>query len=328
VNRVIITGGNGFIGRHLVKKVLSSKIQCVVVLSNSSNNPEGTEFSRDERLTFYSADIRQSNKIRQVMEDVKPDTCIHLAAKVSVPESIKNPDETMEINVQGTQNVLEACRKSQVSNFIFASSAAVYGDTTELPISEVHPLRPLSPYGISKMLSERHVSNYGKLRKIQNTISLRIFNVYGSGQSSETDVISKFGARLSNGLPPVIYGKGIHTRDFVSVDDVADGILLSVGLAERCHTDIDLTSPLVFNIGTGRPTSIKYIALKMIQLFALDIQPAYEKEKGDDGVILHSYADITRARETLNFVPKKTIDAGLVEIIKQNYLKSDTTRTA
>lgn len=101
MNRVIITGGNGFIGRHLVKKVLSSNTLSVVVLSNSSNSLEETEFSRDERLTFYTADIRQSNKVLQVMEDAKPDTCIHLAAKVSVPESIKNPNETMEINVQG-----------------------------------------------------------------------------------------------------------------------------------------------------------------------------------------------------------------------------------
>jgi UDP-glucose 4-epimerase len=321
VKRVIITGGNGFIGRQLVKKVLSSNIESVVVLSNTSNSPADTEFLRDERLTFYTADIRESSKILQIMRDVKPDTCVHLAAKVSVPESIKNPDETMEINVQGTQNVLEACHKNQVSNFIFASSAAVYGDTTERPISEVHPLRPLSPYGMSKMLSEQHVSNYGRLRKIQNTISLRIFNVYGAGQSTETDVISKFAARLSKGLPPVIYGNGIHTRDFVSVNDVADGILLSIGLAERYYTAAhnDLTSPLVFNIGTGRPTSIKYVALKMIELFELDIQPAYDNEKVDDGVILHSYADITKARDILNFVPKKTIDAGLTEMIKQKY---------
>ena len=134
--------------------------------------------------------------------------------KISVADSIKNPDETMEVNVKGTLNVLEACHTSQVNNFIFASSAAVYGDVTELPISENHALRPLSPYGTSKMLAEKHVSTYGRLKKIQNTISLRIFNVYGPGQTSESDVIIKFAKRLSKGLPPIILGNGNFTKDF------------------------------------------------------------------------------------------------------------------
>ena len=162
----------------------------------------------------------------------EPDTCIHLAAKISVPDSIKNPDETMEINVNGTLNVLEACHTNQVNNFIFASSAAVYGDVTELPISEDHTLHPLSPYGTSKMLAEKHVSTYGRLKKIQNTISLRIFNAYGPGQTSESDVITKFAKRLSNGLPPIIYGDGNFTRDFISVDDITEAILLSLRAME------------------------------------------------------------------------------------------------
>jgi UDP-glucose 4-epimerase len=319
LDRIVITGGNGFIGKHLVKKILSSNIQSVVLISNTPNGFTETELLHDERLSWQTADIRDSNKILKDIEDVRPDTCVHLAAKVSVPESIKNPEETMEINVKGTQNVLDACYESQVNNFIFASSAAVYGDTTELPISEDHSLRPLSPYGISKMLAEQHVANYGRLNKIRNTLSLRIFNVYGSGQSSETDVISKFAARLSNGLPPVIYGNGKHTRDFVSVDDVVDSILLSIRLLEKRNMtrDNDLTSPMVFNIGTGRPTSINYLAQKMLEIFDLDLQPIYEREKVDSGIILHSYADITRAKDILHFVPKKSIESGLKDIIER-----------
>jgi UDP-glucose 4-epimerase len=319
LDKIVITGGNGFIGRHLVKKILSGDIDSVVVVSNTSKILAERELLHDERLKYYTVDIRDRNEISQVIEDLSPDTCIHLAAKVSVPESIKNPKETMEINVKGTQNVLDACCENQVNNFVFASSAAVYGDTAELPISEDHSLKPLSPYGISKMLAEQHVSNYGRLDKIQDAISLRIFNVYGGGQASETDVISKFAARLSNGLPPIIYGNGKHTRDFVSVDDVVDAISLSIRLLENRNTtrNNDLTSPMVFNIGTGRPTSINYLVQKMLEIFELNLQPIYEKEEVDSGVILHSYADITRAKEILHFVPKKSIEAGLKDIIER-----------
>lgn len=323
LDRIIITGGNGFIGRHLVKKILSSNIHSVVLISNTSNVLAERELLHDERLTYYTADIRDKNKISQVIEDVSPDTCIHLAAKISVADSIKNPYETMEINVKGTLNVLEACQNSQVNNFVFASSAAVYGDVTDLPISEDHILMPLSPYGTSKMLAEKYVSSYGRLKKIQNTISLRIFNVYGPGQTSESDVITKFAKRLSNGLPPIIYGNGNFTRDFISVDDVTEAIHLSIRKMERpknSHNDT-LSSPTVFNLGTGIPTSIDELAQKMIEIFELDLQPIYEKERVDDGVILHSYADITKAKDILKFVPKKTIDTGLREIIEQIYLR-------
>ena len=130
----------------------------------------------------------------------------------------------MDINVKGTLNVLEACHDSKVNNFVFASSAAVYGNVRELPISENHKLRPLSPYGTSKMLAERHVSSYNKSKKVQNAVSLRIFSAYGNGQFSDADVITRFAARLSKGLSPVIYGDGFQTRDFISVDDVVEAI--------------------------------------------------------------------------------------------------------
>ena len=322
LDRIIITGGSGFIGRHLVKKILSSNIQSVVIISNTPNGLAETELSHDKRLTRYTADIRDSSKILQIIEDVKPDTCVHLAAKVSVPESIKNPEETMEINVKGSLNVLEACYKSQVNNFVFASSAAVYGDTKELPISENCILRPLSPYGESKMLAEQHVFRYSKLKKIQNTIALRIFNVYGLGQVSESDVVTKFARRLSKGLPPMIYGNGKHTRDFVSVDDVANAILLSVRAMED-HNDENYKSNSnpVFNIGTGTSTSIKELAQKMISISGLKLHPIYEKENHDNRVILHSYANITQAKNTLHFVPKKDIERGLEEIIGPMLIK-------
>jgi UDP-glucose 4-epimerase len=316
LKRVIITGGNGFIGRHLVKRLLNYK-QCssIVLIANRSHFVD-RELKEKMPLTFYTADIRDREVISNIFQDEGADTCIHLAAKISVADSIQDPDETMDINVKGTLNVLDACYNSQVNNFVFASSAAVYGDIRELPISENHTLSPLSPYGTSKMLAEHHVSSYSKLKKIQNAVTLRIFNVYGKGQTSEADVITKFAARLSKGLPPVIYGDGTHTRDFISVADVTDAFLLSIRTMEESeNNNHNLPSPFVFNIGTGIPTSINDLAQKMIELFGLDLQPIYEELSEDDRVILHSYADMTKAREILHFVPKKGIETGLREII-------------
>lgn len=324
MDRVIITGGNGFIGRHLVKKMLSFKPCSVALVSNTSSINEkylaDRKMQQDVPLTFYTADIRDRKAISNIFVKERADTCIHLAAKISVAESIENPDETMDVNVKGTLNVLEACNNSHVSNFVFASSAAVYGNARELPISENHTLEPLSPYGTSKMLAEQYVASYNKSRKIQNTISLRIFNVYGNGQSGESDVITRFAARLSKGLSPVIHGDGFHTRDFISVDDVVEAILLSMRAMEEIENN-NYRSPLVFNIGSGTPTSINQLAQKMIGLIGLELEPTYEEGKVDSGVIRHSYADITRAKQLLNFVPKKQIETGLREIIESMLLR-------
>jgi UDP-glucose 4-epimerase len=224
--------------------------------------------------------------------------------RTRVADSIENSDETMDINVKGTLNVLGACHHSQVNNFVFASSAAEYGDVRELPISENHRLEPLSPYGTSKMLAEQHVASYNKSKKIQKTISLRVFDVYGDGQPSEADVIMRFAVRLSKGLSPVIYRNGLQTRDFISVDDVAEGILLSIRAMEEVENN-NSSSPLVFNIGTGTSTSINQLAQKMIGLFGLNLQPIYEEGKEETGVVAHSYADITKSRELVHFVAKK-----------------------
>jgi UDP-glucose 4-epimerase len=317
LKRVIITGGNGFVGRHLVKRLLTNK-QCSVVLVANTSNLMDRGLQETMPLTFYAADIRDREAISNIFRDEEADTCVHLAAKLSVVDSIKKPDETMDINVKGTLNVLEACHNSGVKNFVFASSAAVYGDVEELPISEDQTLKPLSPYGSSKMLAEQHVLSYKRLKKIQNTISLRIFNVYGSGQTNESGVITKFATRLSKGLPPIICGNGEHTRDFISVDDVADAILLSIKAMEepKNNHNYSLSASPVFNIGTGTATSIKELAQIMISISGLKLAPIYEKADHDMGVILHSYANMTKAKNVLHFVAKKDFEIGLREIIE------------
>jgi UDP-glucose 4-epimerase len=313
LSKIVVTGGNGFIGSHLVKKLLSTGSDSVIVISNSSKGLPETNVLQDERLTYHTVDIRNNDRISQVIEAENPRTCIHLAAKTNVPESIKNPAETIAINVKGTENILDACSRNQVRNFIFASSAAVYGDVTELPISEEHSLLPLSPYGKSKMLAEKQVCAYGKLNKIQNTVSLRIFNVYGVGQTAGSDVVTKFAKRLSEGLSPIICGNGSHTRDFISVDDVTDSILLSIKVMESNYNT--MVSPPIFNIGSGTSTSIADLAQLMISIAGLNVNPIYEEVKSESGVILHSYADVTKAQRYLGFVAKKDLEAGLREIL-------------
>jgi UDP-glucose 4-epimerase len=276
------------------------------------------QLPRDINLNFYTADIRDRKEISDIFLRENADTCIHLAAKTSVTDSIINPDETIEINVNGTLNVLEACSNSQVNNFVFASSAAVYGDVRELPISENSILRPLSPYGTSKMLAEQHVLSYNKLKKIENTISLRFFNVYGDGQISERDVVTRFARRLSKGLPPVIYGNGRNTRDFISVDDVSDSVLLSIRVMEdpKNNHNYNSNSLPVFNIGTGTATSINELAFKMIAISGLELNPLYVEGDQDSAVILHSYADMTKAKRSLDFLAKRNLETGLREMIE------------
>jgi len=171
------------------------------------------------------------------------------------------------------------------------------------------------------MLAEQHISSYIKLKKIQNAILLRIFNVYGKGQTDESDVITKFASRLSNGLRPIIYGDGKQTRDFITVADVTDAFLLSIRAMEKSNNNYNKTLPLFFNIGTGTPTSIRELAQKMIDMFGLELRPIYQEGSEDKGVIMHSYADVTKAKELLHFVPKKAIDAGLREMISPILLR-------
>lgn len=297
---VLVTGGNGFIGKHLVNTLL--KDNHVVIVDTRPRIDPGL---KEGNATFYLHDIRDKAELSAIIEKEKVTKCIHLAAKVSVSESIRNPSETLDINVNGTLSVLEACAQKSVHSLIFASSAAVYGEPQSLPIPEDHPLRPLSPYGLSKALGEMLVNMYHTRGLIQNIVNLRFFNVYGEGQNpSYAGVITEFAHRLSDGLAPVIYGDGTYTRDFISVRDVVSAIVLTS----------NFYGSGTFNIGSGVPMQIGKLAERMVRLVGSNMNPVYLPKK--EGDMEHSYADISKAAAVLGFKAMEKLDYVLEEILK------------
>jgi len=320
MERILITGGAGFIGHHLVSKLLPQRQYRIIVIDNLSTGRKENLFSDQSKsvnngvpLSFYEEDILNTDRIFNIFKHEGADTCIHLAAKTSVLDSTANPYHTVCVNIIGTLNILEACYKHGVKNFIFASSAAVYGEPQKLPIFEEDPLRPLSMYGASKVAGEALVSSYRSVGKIENAVSLRIFNVYGEGQSPDyAGVITAFIERLSKGLSPIIYGDGTQTRDFIFVQDVVDAIILAAKQSNKEKRFPPLL-PSVFNIGTGIQVSVSDLAIKMIKLFGLDLSPLYRDRVSNED-IRRSCADITRLKKKLKFNITHDLDHGLNQI--------------
>jgi UDP-glucose 4-epimerase len=306
LDKILITGGAGFIGTHLVKE-LSSQYQ-LTVIDNLSNKMSysNAQMLKENHISFFEEDIMNKEKITEIIRKCRPDSCVHLAAKISVSESILDPYSTMSVNVTGTLNVLEACKCNSVKRIVFASSAAVYGHVNTLPIPENTQLKPISPYGASKVAAEK-ICAYANLHLFESIISLRFFNVFGVGQSDEyAGVISKFKERIQEGSSPIIYGDGNQQRDFVSVGDVVDSIVVSMNPPSGVTDG-------TFNIATGVPTSIYDLAKIMTRIMGKPaLHPIYKKEA--EGDIRLSYADTTKTNNVLNFVAKRDLENSLHEL--------------
>jgi UDP-glucose 4-epimerase len=325
---VLVTGGCGFIGTNLVK-YLSNKGYRVRILDNLST--PSSIWTPDLRSNPYTlrtqstelvvGDIKDCQTVKRAIEGV--DAVVHLAAHTSVVESLENPEEAWDINVNGTLNLLEACRCNGVDSFIFASSNAVVGEQ-DPPIDETKIPRPLSPYGASKLAGEALCSTYYHSFGLK-TVSLRFSNCYGPYSEHKTSVIAKFIDWARKGEPLVIYGDGNQTRDFVHVDDICQAIHLSLIIGQppklsqptqqtqqTLSTQRTQKTPLwgeVFQIASGVETSINQLAelIKAMTDFQLSI--IYKpKRKGE---IERNYSDITKAKRLLGFEPRVKLREGL-----------------
>ena len=252
---ILITGSAGFIASHIIEELLTDSTNEIIGVDNFySGKKENLKFikliDKEKKFSFIEADIRDFETINKIVKENNIKQIYHLAAIVSVQESILNPILSNEVNVKGTLNILESARLNRVKRVVFSSSAAVYGDEPTQPKSESSIVKPISPYGYDKFICEQYMKLYSELYLVE-TVSLRYFNVYGQRQSATSDysgVISIFENKFKNNDIPNIYGDGEQYRDFIYVKDVA--------LANIKAMNIQNISGEVFCVGTGIKTSI------------------------------------------------------------------------
>ncbi len=301
--KVVVTGGAGFIG-SATAEVLVEKGYEVLVYDNLY---AGLRENVPREAELVIGDVCDLGKLMDALRDAWG--VVHLAAIVSVEEALEDPWRALRVNVEGTLNVLEACRRLDVERVVYASSCAVYGDPVELPVREDHPLKPKNVYGASKLAGEALVSAYAETYGLK-AVSLRYFNVYGPRMRSGpyAGVIHKFIAAALRGEPLVIHGDGLQTRDFVYVYDVARANLAA----------LESKATGAFNIGTGRSVTISELARMIVELTGSSSPIHHGPPRPGD--IRHSRADITRAENVLGWKPKVRLEEGLLETI--NYYRS------
>ena len=303
--KILVTGGAGFIGKHLVKYLLE-KNNVITIFDNFSNSTrKSVDHLIEKNVKIIEGDIINSQDILDATKN--QDIVIHLAAKISVVESIKNPLKTFEINVDGTKNVLIACKKNNIKKIIIASSAAIYDEPTssEYKLNEQSQKNPISPYGISKFNMEKEIEKIALENDIKYII-LRFFNIYGIGQSNEyAGVISKFSKCIQKNLPLTIYGNGNQTRDFVAIKDIIEII------NKICNLKFEKSD--IFNIGNGETVSIIDLAKLMIKISKKNISIVFKEKK--EGEIFHSTASIDKARTKLGYNPKIPLKQGIMEFL-------------
>lgn len=307
--KVLITGGAGFIGSHLVDKLMVDEYEAVVLDNLSTGKLENlAQHGDNPKFSFVKGDITSPSDVRGSLEGV--DAVIHEAAITSVPLSIKKPELVNKVNVGGTETLLEESASAGVKRFVYASSCAVYGEARELPIREDTEPGPISPYGESKLAAEALCKKFHDERGLE-ALCLRYFNVYGPRQTfgPYAGVILHFLERVKAGKPPIIFGDGEQTRDFVHVSDVVQGSLLALeGRAPNGR---------VINVGTGIATSVNQLCEIVLEIVGReDLKPVHESAKPGD--IRHSRADINRAKEILGYQPKIRLEDGLRRLIEES----------
>jgi len=290
--RILVTGGAGFIGSHLVDRLIKENHKVIVI----DNLTTGKEENINPQAEFHNLDIYDFEKIKPLFEKI--DFVFHLAAISQILVSIKDPVETSKVNILGTINVFKAAIEAKVKRVIFASSSSVYGNQEKLPLKENMRPNPVNPYALQKLVGEQFAKLFTKLYGIP-IISLRYFNVYGPRININSDyssVIGKFLKQKAEGKPLTIFGNGEQTRDFCYIDDVVDATIKAIKSKK-------LKGGEVINIGSGKSYSINYLA---------DLIGGKRKYLAPrEGDIKHTQADITLAKKLLTWQPKVSFEEGL-----------------
>ena len=298
--RYLVTGGAGFIGSNTVDEIVR-RGHSVVVLDDLSSGKEANLAAVAGKFEFIRGSITDLETVHKACRGV--DYVLHLAARTSVPRSVKEPLETNRINVDGMLNVLVAARDAKVRRVVFAASSSAYGETPTLPKVETMPPSPISPYGVSKMVGEVYSQVFGRVYGLEN-ISLRYFNVFGPRQdpnSPYSGVLSKFCTALLDGTQPVVYGDGEQSRDFTFVQNVVEVNLLAC--------EAPGASGLVFNVGTGGRFTLNQTLKLLEKISGKPAKAKYDPPRTGD--IRNSQADISLARKILGYNPQVGFEEGL-----------------
>ncbi|MBO8126631.1 MAG: SDR family NAD(P)-dependent oxidoreductase [Firmicutes bacterium] len=294
--KVLVTGGAGFIGSHVVDRLVAAGYR-VFVLDNLST---GRLANLNPKAEFFQIDLTDYAAVREMLKAVQPDYVIHHAAQVDVTTSLSKPLHDAQVNILGSINLFQEAFRVGARRIVYASSAAIYGNPVRLPLKEEDAIVPLAPYGISKYTPEHYLRILAREAGSGYTI-LRYANVYGPRQSAtgEGGVVAIFAHRLAAGEQPVIFGDGEQTRDFVYVEDVARANLVAL------ETGVDDT----FNISTGSRISVNELVRAFEKVIKRSITPRYEKPR--PGEILHSALDPSKAREVLGWQAETDLLTGL-----------------
>ena len=298
----VVTGGAGFIGSHVVDRLLEAGTRTVVVDDMSTGRRENLAAALERGAVLHELDVRDTAAMRALLDEVRPAAVLHLAARASVTRSVQAPEEDAAVNLGGTLALLEAARRAGVPRFVYVSTGgALYGDAEVIPTPEEAPIRPLSPYGASKWAGELYCDLYARLHGL-STVTLRLANIYGPRQDpfGEGGVVAIFCQRLRAGERATVFGDGRQTRDYVYVGDVAD---ITVQAADAPATG-------ALNVGTGTETSVLELADELGRVVGSeDFQPEHGPER--PGEVRRSCLDPARAAEQLGWRAATPLGDGL-----------------
>jgi nucleoside-diphosphate-sugar epimerase len=298
--RYVVTGGAGFIGSNTVDELVR-RGESVVVLDDLSAGKEENLAEVRNKISFIKGSINDLEAVRRAMHEA--DYVLHLAARTSVPRSIKDPLETNRVNIEGTLNVLVAARDAKVKRVVLAASSSAYGETPVLPKVETMQPQPISPYGVTKYVGELYAQMFGRVYGLQN-VSLRYFNVFGPRQdpgSPYSGVLSKFCTAFLEQTAPVVFGDGEQTRDFTYIENVVQ--------ANLSACEAPAASGRAINVGTGDRISLNQTLQLLREISGNSLDAKYDPAR--EGDIRDSQADLTLSREVLNYEPTVNFAEGL-----------------